>query len=541
MSDLATLVREYIDHFFAEVPEYATTHGYPWHDDELPDLSADAFDVRARDDEAWHKRLTAIGDDGLAVDDRIDRDLVLSHLEGRRILRDWEDWRRLPDTYVGPPLNGLFALFLRRPHPEPELVRCAVARLDGVPALLDAGRANLDAGLATTAIVERSMNQCRAAVTYVRDLLPVEVDDDQRRRHLAEAGARAAEAYESFGAYLADLKARATGTWEFGEHRYTAALQEKELLAYDAASLRDRGQTAYDELAADMRQLAQRGWGTDDFRAVITRLADERPHTPEEMRDGYEAATERARAHLAANELVTLPDGERCDVVPSPPFLRPVLAVASYLRPPTFQPSRVGRFNVPYPPDGTSPEELAKRLANNSYAEMPTISVHEAYPGHHWHFSQLLANRAGTRPIRCVLGTSYFTEGWALYAEAMMRERGLFTEPAHELAHLDARLFRAARIVVDVSLHCGDMAFDEAVTFMRAKAGLTEPVARAEVTRYCAWPTQASSYLTGSFEVERLRERWFAEDRGDLRSFHDTICGSGYLPIALAERALFDA
>jgi uncharacterized protein (DUF885 family) len=123
----------------------------------------------------------------------------------------------------------------------------------------------------------------------------------------------------------------------------------------------------------------------------------------------------------------------------------------------------------------------------------------------------------------------------------MMREQGFFTDPAHELAHLDARLFRAVRIVVDTSLHCGDMGFDEAVAMMQDDAGLTEPVARAEVTRYCAWPTQASAYLTGSVEIERLRERWIGELRGDLRGFHDAICGSGALPIALAERAVFDA
>jgi uncharacterized protein (DUF885 family) len=76
---------------------------------------------------------------------------------------------------------------------------------------------------------------------------------------------------------------------------------------------------------------------------------------------------------------------------------------------------------------------------------------------------------------------------------------------------------------------------------MQADAGLTEPVARAEVTRYCAWPTQASAYLTGSVEIERLRERWVGEQRGGLRDFHDAMCGSGALPIALVERAVFAA
>ena len=105
--------------------------------------------------------------------------------------------------------------------------------------------------------------------------------------------------------------------------------------------------------------------------------------------------------------------------------------------------------------------------------------------------------KANPSEVRRVYSTPYFSEGWALYAERVMRERGFFTDPLHELHHLNATLFRAARIIVDTSLHLGEMSFDEAVTFMMDKAALPEPVARAEVGRYCWWPTQASSYLTG--------------------------------------------
>jgi uncharacterized protein (DUF885 family) len=77
---------------------------------------------------------------------------------------------------------------------------------------------------------------------------------------------------------------------------------------------------------------------------------------------------------------------------------------------------------------------------------------------------------------------------------------------------------------------------------MTTRTGLTEPTARAEVTRYCAWPTQASSYLTGSLEIARIREAFFAKrgasDTDALRAFHDGITSSGGLPIALAERAV---
>jgi uncharacterized protein (DUF885 family) len=106
------------------------------------------------------------------------------------------------------------------------------------------------------------------------------------------------------------------------------------------------------------------------------------------------------------------------------------------------------------------------------------------------------------------------------------------------MCQVDARLFRAARMVVDTSLHMGEMTVEQAVDFMSTRASLSEPTARAEVARYCAWPTQAPSYLTGALEIDRIRAEWERQGRGPLRAFHDGIAGSGSLPLALAERAV---
>ncbi|MDQ3106894.1 MAG: DUF885 domain-containing protein, partial [Actinomycetota bacterium] len=290
-------------------------------------------------------------------------------------------------------------------------------------------------------------------------------------------------------------------------------------------------------LSAEMSELAARihPKGGGDWQALVKVLNQDHPSSPEAMRQAYADATERARQFLIETGIVTMPEGEECRVLPSPPFQRPVLAVASYSTPPAFGSSMTGTFFVPFPPDGTSDEEVQKRLETNSFHSIPAVSVHEAYPGHHWHLTTV---KLHPRPIRRVLGTSYFTEGWGLYAEKLMREQGFFTDPRHELCQLDARIFRAARIVVDTSLHLGDMSFDEAVTHMSTKASLSEPTARAEVGRYCSWPTQAASYLTGALEIDRIRDRYFAESKGDLRTFNDTIAGSGMLPITLAESAV---
>jgi uncharacterized protein (DUF885 family) len=331
----------------------------------------------------------------------------------------------------------------------------------------------------------------------------------------------------------------ATGEWALGEERYSALLREKELLGFGARELRDRGQAAYDGLAEDLARCARELRDTDDWKAVLDELNEDHPRTPEEMRIGYENWTERARVYLREQGLVSFPEGEECAVVPSPHFQRPVLAVASYMQPPSFSDRMKGHFFVPFPPDGASDEEVQKRLASNSYPGIPTTAVHEAYPGHHWHLVMMKSNPS---KMRQVFRTPYFSEGWALYAERMMREQGFFTELRHEMFQYEATIFRAARIVVDTSLHMGEMTWDEAVRFMTEHTALTEPTARAEVTRYCAWPTQASSYLTGCLEIVRIREAFFAargsSDTDALRAFHDQITSSGGLPIALAERAV---
>ena len=110
-----------------------------------------------------------------------------------------------------------------------------------------------------------------------------------------------------------------------------------------------------------------------------------------------------------------------------------------------------------------------------------------------------------------MLGSTYFTEGWGLYTEDLLREQGFFRTPEQELCQRDYRLFRAARIIVDTSLHLGEMTVEEAVDFMSTKASLSRETAQAEVLRYCAWPTQASSYLTGALEIARMRQRWLDE------------------------------
>jgi len=545
MAEFAQLVDDFLANEWELSPVTASYLGLTQFDEQLDDMSADAFHRRDSDAAEWLGKFENAGTD-LSFDDEIDRQLAMSTLKGRLIGADWQVWRRDPTTYSGVALNSLFYLFLNRLLPTEDLVDAAVARLEQVPRALEQARANLDPALAAPLIVERGAGSARAGGQYVRSMLVDEGETDSQRDRLRAAGANAGEAFDEYVAFLEGLQAQAQGTWVYGEERYSRQLREREALNFDARSLREMGQAEYDRLDAEMKHLCLDARGTDDWRAVLHEANEDHPRTEQQMRQTYAEWTEKSRVFLAQTGLVTLPEGESCSVEPSPVFTRPLIAVASYSGPPAFSDRRAGHFFVPIAPDGTPEAEIQKRLASNSNSSIPTVTVHEAYPGHHWHITW---SKIHAPKLRLVLGTPYFSEGWALYAERAMREQGFFEDPIQELQHLEATIFRAARIVVDTSLHMGEMDYEQGVEFMTTKTPLSEPTARAEVGRYCSWPTQASAYLTGCLEILRIRGRFF-EARGQagvaakdvpieiMREFHDRIAATGRMPVGLAEKAL---
>ena len=539
MSAFTDLTETFLQEEFAESPVLASSLGLTGYDDKLDDLSATAFKRHEERSSAWLGRFRALADDTLSPTERIDRDFASSILRGRELTAPQRNWQKQPATYLNPGLQGVFSLFLHKLRPEKDLAEAARARLAEVPRALRQGTENLDFEIVPKIYLDRAVGQARAAAKYARELVPEEVKDPALRQKLAAVGAEAGDAFDAFAAFLQAKRETAAGDYAVGEALYSALLREKELLPYDARALRERGREQYDLLAAEARRIAKEISGDEDWVGLLDKLNKIHAPTPAAMRDEYEEWTERARSFLRDTGLVTLPPGERCTVEPSPPFQRPILAVASYNRPPAFSDSLAGHFFVPYPPDNTPDEEIQKRLEGNCSAGIPTTAVHEAYPGHHWH---LVMAHFNPSKLRQIFNTPYFSEGWALYAERVMREQGFFTDLKHQLYQYEATIFRAARIVVDTSLHLGEMTFDEAVTFMVEKGNLTEPNARAEVGRYCSWPTQASAYLTGMLEIVDVRTRWLAKNgRADvpaLREFHDKLTSSGAMPTSLAERAL---
>ncbi|MFN2451649.1 MAG: DUF885 domain-containing protein [Candidatus Dormibacteria bacterium] len=527
----AELVDTFIDERCGLDPVTASFLGRREWDAELADLSAAGWRHHDERNRHWLGVFAEVDPGGLTAEEGIDRDLLLARLGLETATSDFENWRRAPEIYTR---DGVFELFVHGAREEPEAVDSAITRLARLPETVAHAKANLSGDHAHPALLARDLGTVRGSAEFLRRGLGAFVSDAALRRRLEEAAAPAAAAYDDLAAHVAGLAGNAHGGFAWGQRRYDTLLRVGEQLSLTTHTLRELGEREYTAVATAMAEVARRISGAPDWRPVLRTLQGRHARDMPALLAEYRAATARAQAYVADRELMTMPAGERCAVEPAPAFLRAAVAVASYFPSAPFVPGSRGTFNVPYTPDEAAAQEVADRLETNAHYEIPSTTAHEAYPGHHAHFVRM----ASANPLRQFLVSDYFAEGWGLYVEKMMGEQGFYANDEELLGQLAARLMRAGRVVVDTSLHLGEMSIDEAATFMRERVGLPPAVARSEAERYAFLPGQASSYLTGAIAIEQYRDRWLAEGRGTLGEFHDAITASGSLPLGLAARAI---
>ncbi|MDB5420865.1 MAG: Tat pathway signal protein [Brevundimonas sp.] len=173
---------------------------------------------------------------------------------------------------------------------------------------------------------------------------------------------------------------------------------------------------------------------------------------------------------------------------------------------------------------------------------LPTLTYHEAVPGHHFQIAMAL-EAEGIPLLRKMPLFSGYSEGWGLYAEQLADEMGVYADdPWGQLGYLQSFMFRAARLVADSGLHTKRWSREQAVRYMVGTLGDAESTLTTEVERYCVWPGQACSYKLGHTVWEGARERAKRSlgERFDIRAFHDTALAAGAIPLETLERLIDD-
>jgi uncharacterized protein (DUF885 family) len=531
-----------------ESPTTATTYGDERYDDRLEDPGPAGRAAARALRERTLAEIATIPTDGLAVEERITRDMLEVVCELGIEQADARVDLLAAVDQMGGPQTLLPQLVQFQRADTPARLDRLVARLEAYGPFMDAcvgllaeGRAT---GLTATRIAaDRTVAQTERLLAIPAAESPIVTsaqlaDGDARGRerlaaavetHVRPALARYVEALR--GDYLAGAREQ-PGLWSApnGDALYRLAIRSWTTLDLDPVAVHQMGLDELGAIDAERRQIARGAGFGDDIDAYRRHLQAD----PANVAARSDALVARAREDIeralaaAPGWFGRLPVAG-CDVRPVDAFMEKDAPFAYYY-PPAIDGSRPGIYYV-------NTYDLPHRF----FPTLGTTTYHEAVPGHHFQIALEMEHpdlpafrRLGSR----LVGAAY-AEGWGLYSERLADEMGLFRSEGERFGMLTAQAWRAARLIVDTGIHAlrKDRAWGVRVLL---DAGLTETDASIETDRYITWPGQALTYKVGQREIERLRRELTARDGSafDVRAFHDAVLGHGSLPLATLAREL---
>jgi uncharacterized protein (DUF885 family) len=179
--------------------------------------------------------------------------------------------------------------------------------------------------------------------------------------------------------------------------------------------------------------------------------------------------------------------------------------------------------------------EVVPDPAKYNYFAMEDLFIHEAIPGHHYQVA--IQQEADIPEFRKAYSTSAFGEGWALYAESLGKELGMYTDPYQYLGRLNGEIERAVRLVVDAGIHYKGWSREKAIAYVLENQPVSSDEAEQRIERYMVTAGQAVSYKVGELKIIELRERAKKKlgDKFDIKEFHDEVLKDGCLPLIILE------
>lgn len=524
---LEELERSFLDIWWHLDPVEATRAGVPDYDDRLGRYGTEALRPHLA---ALKSLANALEEADLAGREaEIDRTALLNvvRVALRRLERE-RPQRRNPEFWLSHLLAGLHTLVVRSDRPPAARGRSVVGRLEDVAAFLDDARETLDQPVRLFA--ETALRVSAAGRQLIRDLpgtvMPWVPDEAER---LTAAARAADEALTAFDRDLARWCDAGSDGFAIGEESFNFRMHYEHALRDTAPELWRYGHHLVEEVEAHLVAHAGR-MGEPSWQDLVDRLRADHPDE-RGLVAAYAAEMRRARDFVVERGLAAIPDGA-LDVVPTPPFMRPLVPFAAYDAPGPYSSDGTGLFYVTEPDPTLAPAARERILRDHCRHEIAVTALHEGFPGHHLQLAH--ARHLGSH-TRKNLWTPLTVEGWALYCEDMMGEEGFYRTPEAVLFQRVHLLWRAVRVLLDVGLHTRAMTFDGAVTELVERLHVDRSAAEAEVRRYCAWPGYQLCYAVGRRELRRLRDDFRAQRAGEftLRGFHDAVLAYGGLPVTL--------
>jgi uncharacterized protein (DUF885 family) len=546
--DFHRLLDEHYAWLLRENPTDATTLGVRDYDGRIRDISPEARDRRAREEQAFLARLEAIPAESLAPADRVNRAIL------RRLLAEDVEANAFPQrdmlftTYAGWH-QGFAGLARALPFRTRADFESYLTRIAQYPRLNDQALA-----ITANAVRNRAVLPCSVLEGHERTIAGVIAADPALSRFYEPfAGNRPATIA---AADWAALQARARTiitevinpayqrhldfyTRDYKPHcaRSDSVRDQPQGAAYYAFQVRaqtttdltpqqihDIGLGEVARVRAEMERVAREA-GFASREAFIQELRTNPlyyPTTGEELMRETARVTTEINGHLP-RLFGTLPR-----------LTYTIRAIPAE----TAEGTTTAYYNQGSPESGIAGTYYVNlsRLNQRPLWEVPALSLHESVPGHHLQIA--LQQEVDIAPFRRNFAFfTAFTEGWGLYAESLGEEMGLYDTPARKMGELSYQMWRACRLVVDTGIHAFGWDKARAIAYMRDNTALTDANIEAEVNRYISWPGQALGYMIGRLKILELRHRAEAAlgERFDIRRFHDAVLRNGSVPLDVLE------
>jgi uncharacterized protein (DUF885 family) len=546
---LQTFFEEEWEYGLKENPIKATLFGDLRYNDRLGDSSIAAIERRQRHGVEALRQLESIDRSRLADSDKLNYDLYLENLtlriEGHRFPWYLTPINQMGGVQQGPPHVVRSLPFRNAKHYEDYL-----SRLSQLPAVVDQTIERMQEGLkqritppkiTLRAVAEQIQAQIVSKVEespFYRPFknFPETVPLSEQER-LSAAGKEAIEqsilpAYQKLHDFWVSEyypNTRETiglSSLPNGEQWYAFGVKVSTTTNLLPKEIHEIGLREVKRIRAEMDKIIK-GSGFEGTREEFFEFLRGDPQfyysKPEHLLAGYRDICKRADAELPKlfGKFPRLPYGVR----EVPEYSAPSQTTA-YYHGGSLKAGRPGWFYA-----------NTYKLETRPKWEMEALAIHEAVPGHHLQIA--LAQEIEDVPkFRKHGHYTAFVEGWGLYSESLGEEMGFYNDPYSKFGQLTYEMWRAIRLVVDTGMHAFGWDRQKAIDYFKSNAGRHEHDITVEVDRYIVWPGQALAYKIGELKIKELRKFATKElgDRFDIRGFHDTVLGSGAVPLSILEQ-----
>jgi uncharacterized protein (DUF885 family) len=546
---LDALFERYFEDLLVLSPVLATFIGDNRYNDQLPNSIGPEFMAQARAmNQRYLDEVRAIDPGQLASADRISYDIFLRE-RLRSVASDRFPSELLPLNQAGGLLTLMPALGSgsnAQPFATVSDYENWLRRLEGLVVWMDQAIVNMRQGLRTgvvqpRAVMEKVLPQLDAMIVpdaadsqYFAPLkqFPDAVGAADRQRLTSEytqaLEGKVLPAYRRLRDFVRDEYlpgARASVAWTAlpdGQAWYAFYVQEHTTTDMTPDAIHGLGLSEVARIRNEMDKVREQVGFAGDLPAFFDFLETDRQFyftNGADLLNGYRGLKKRIDAALP--QLFSVFPKADYEVREVEAF-RAESAAGAYYQQPSADGSRPGIFYV-----------NTFNLKAQPIFGMETLSLHEAAPGHHFQVS-IQQELEGVPKFRRFGGDyTAYVEGWALYAESLGKELGLFTDPYQWFGRLNDEMLRAMRLVVDTGLHAKGWSRERAIRFMLDNSTLAESDVVSEVERYIAWPGQALGYKVGDIRIQGLRRE--AEvalgPKFDVRDFHREVLGDGAVPL----------